>query len=129
MNFTKVAKGLVLGSVLILASSAFAASKGSLELNRPTTVNGTELMAGRYTVHWQGTGPNVELSIMKGREVLARVPAHVVGLETRAPNSAAITRDNGSGNTSLAGVLFQGKKFSLELGQGNAPAQAVASTK
>jgi hypothetical protein len=135
MKFTTVAKGLtlgsglILGSSLILASSAFAASKGTLELNRPLTVNGTELMAGRYTVRWQGTGPDVELRIMKGRDVLARVPAHVVGLETRSPNSAAITRDNGSGNASLAGVLFQGKKFSLELGQGSLPAQDVASTK
>ena len=34
MNFAKTFKGLVLGSALLLATTAFAASKGSLDLRR-----------------------------------------------------------------------------------------------
>ena len=129
MKFATVAKGLILGLALVLASSAFAATKGSLELNRSITVNGTELKAGMYKVQWEGSGANVTLSILQGKNVLANVPARMVSLDAPAANSAAVTRENGDGTDSLAGVLFQGKKFSLELGEGSAGDQAVASTK
>jgi hypothetical protein len=47
--------------------------------------------------------------------VVAKVPAHVVTLETPAANDAAVMRQSGSGPDLLAGIRFQGKKFSLEL--------------
>ena len=45
------------GIRLLLASSAFAATKASLELKHPTTVNGTQLKPGEYKLQWDGTGP------------------------------------------------------------------------
>ena len=42
-----ISKTLVLGVALLLASSAFAATKASLQLSNPVTVNGTTLQAGR----------------------------------------------------------------------------------
>ena len=75
------------------------------------TVNGTTLKPGDYKVQWEGSGPNVELSILQGKNVVAKVPAHVVDLPTPAANNAAVTRKNDSGPNSLAGVRFQGKKI------------------
>ena len=112
-----VSKSVVLGLALLLASSAFAATKASLQLSNPVTVNGTKLKPGDYKLQWEGSGPNVELSIMQGSKVLAKVPAHVVTLEAPAGNDAAVTRKNDSGPNSLAGIRFQGKKFALELGE------------
>jgi len=117
MKFATVSKSLVLGLAVLLASSAFAATKGSLQLNNPVLLNGTTLKPGDYKVQWEGTGPNVELSIMQGKKVLAKVPAHVVDLQTPAANDAAVTQKNDSGPNTLAGVRFQGKKFALELGE------------
>ncbi|MGA8200336.1 MAG: hypothetical protein WB814_09750, partial [Candidatus Sulfotelmatobacter sp.] len=107
MKFATVSKSVVLGLALLLASSAFAATKGSLELLDPVTVNGTTLKPGDYRVQWEGTGPNVELSILRGKNVMAKVPAHVVELQTPAPNDAAVTRVDG-GQKTLAGVRFAG---------------------
>jgi hypothetical protein len=127
MKFATVSKSVLLGLALLLASSAFAATKGSLQLTNPVTVNGTKLKPGDYRVQWEGTGPNVELSIMQGSNVLARVPAHVVELERPAANDAAVTRKDDSGSRSLTGVRFQGKKFALELGESSDGMQAGSS--
>ncbi len=127
MKFATVSKTLVLGLALVLASSAFAATKASLQLSHPVTVNGTTLKAGDYKVQWEGNGPNVELSILQGKNVVAKVPAHVVELQTPSGNDAAVTQKNGSGTDSLAGIRFQGKKFSLELGETSDGMQAGSS--
>ncbi len=115
MKFATVSKSLVLGAALLFASGAFAATKGSLQLNNPVTVNGTTLKPGEYKLQWEGAGPDVELSIMQGKNVLTKVPAHVVELQTPAANDAAVTQKNASGPNSLAGVRFQGKKLALDI--------------
>jgi hypothetical protein len=127
MKFATVSKMLVLGLALGLASSAFAATKPSLQLNHPVTVNGTTLKAGEYKVQWEGNGPNVEISILQGKNVVVKSSARVVELETPAANDAAVTRTTGSGTSSLAGIRFQGKKFSLELAEPSDGMQAGSS--
>jgi hypothetical protein len=118
MKFATVSKSLVLGLALLLASSAFAVTKASFQLNNPVTVNGTTLKPGDYRVQWEGNGPDVELSIMKGSNVVAKTPAHVVALDRPAANDAAITRQNPSGPSTLAGIRFQGKKLAIDVGEG-----------
>jgi hypothetical protein len=117
MKFATVSKSLVLGLALLLASSAFAGTKANLQLSDPVTLNGTTLKAGDYKVQWEGSGPNVEVSILKGKSVVAKVPAHVVELQTAAANDAAVTKKNDSGPNTLAGLRFGGKKVALELGE------------
>ena len=116
MKCATISKSLVLGAALILASSAFAATKASLSLNNPVVVNGTTLKAGDYKLQWEGSGPDVELNIMQGKTVVAKAPAHVVNLDNVAQNSAAVTRKSDDGTSTLAGVRFAGKKFALDLG-------------
>jgi hypothetical protein len=127
MKFATVSKSVILGLALLLASSAFAATKANLQLNNPVMVNGTKLKPGEYKLQWEGSGPNVELSIVQGKNVLTKVPAHVVQLETPAANDAAVTQKNDSGTNSLAGIRFQGKKFALELGEASDGMQAGSS--
>ena len=74
MSVSKISKGLLLGLALLLATSGFAANKGSLQVDDPVTVNGKQLAAGEYTVKWDGAGPNVELNIMKGKNVSPPCP-------------------------------------------------------
>ncbi len=127
MKFATVSKSLVLGLALLLASSAFAGTKGSLTINNPVTVNGTTLNAGDYKVQWEGTGPNVEVSILKGKNVVAKTTAHVVDLPTAAAQDAAVTRTNSSGPNSLTTLRFGGKKVALELGEASDGMQSGSS--
>jgi hypothetical protein len=127
MKFATVTKSAVMGLALLLASSAFAASKATMTLNHPTTVNGTQLKAGDYKLEWDGSGPDVQLSIVQGKNVIAKVPAKVVELNTKAANDAAVLKDNGNGTTSLTEARFAGKNFSLKIGQVDDGMQAGSS--
>ena len=127
MKFATVSKSLMLGLALLLASSAFAASKGSLQLSSPTTVNGTQLKPGDYKVEWEGSGPAVELSIKQGKNVIAKVPARIVDLSNASVNDAAVLHKNSDGTSSLSSVRFQGKKFAIELGETSEGMQAGSS--
>jgi hypothetical protein len=127
MKFATVSKSLVLGLALLLASSAFAGTKANLQINNPVSVNGTTLKAGDYKVQWEGAGPNVELSILHGKDVVAKVPARVIELPAPAASDAAVTRTNGSGPNTLAGLRFEGKKFAIELGEASDAMQAGSS--
>ena len=111
MKFATVVKSMAVGLALLVATSTFAAEKGTLQVTHPLTVNGTQLKAGDYKVQWEGTGPNVELSIIQGKNVVAKTPAHVVDLSRASDNSAAVVKNNADGTSSLSGLRFQGKKI------------------
>jgi hypothetical protein len=123
MRLATMRMSLVMG-LLLLASSAFAANKGNLQLQNPVSVNGTSIKPGEYKVEWDGTGPNVELSILQGKKVLAKVPAHVVELSSPPDNNAAVTKKGDDGSWSLSEIRFGGKKMALALGESSDGAQA-----
>jgi hypothetical protein len=127
MTFSTISKSVVMGLALLLASSAFAVTKASLNLQSPTTISGTKLKAGDYKLEWDGSGPNVEVSIMQGRNVLAKVQAKVVDLNSPSENNAAVVIKNNDGTSTLSGARFAGKKFALELGDSGDGMQAGSS--
>jgi len=122
MKVSRISKGLLLGATMLIATglmatSALAANKGSLNISQPVTVNGTKLATGDYQVKWEGTGPNVELNIIKSNRVIATVPARLVELSRPERASASVTRKAEDGTTSLTGIRFSGKKYELSIGQ------------
>lgn len=126
MKFATVSKTLTMALALLLASSAFAASKGELTLLNPATVNGTNLKAGDYKLQWDGAGSDVQVTIMQGKNVIAKVPAKLVEMSTPAPNNAAVLNTD-NGKRTLAGARFQGKKYALQIGESNEEMQAGSS--
>jgi hypothetical protein len=122
-----VIKSAVMGLALMLASGAFAATKADLTLQSTTTINGAQLKPGDYKLQWEGSGPNVEVSIQQGKKVIAKVPAKVVDLNFPSQNNAAVLRMNGDGTSTLAGARFEGKKFALEIGESSDGMQAGSS--
>ncbi len=128
MKFANIFKGLVLGSALLLATSAFAASKGVLQLASPATVAGKQLPAGDYSLKWDGTGPSVQVEIMKGKNVVATVPAQVVNLAKPASYDSAVVNTASDGSRNLSQIRFSGKKFALEVsGDGGASSSGSSS--
>lgn len=118
MKFTTFSKSLLLGLALVLTTAAFAASnKGSVQLIDPVTVSGKQLPAGDYSVKWDGSGPNVELSIMQGRKVVATTPARLIDLSQTPNGNSAVVKSNDDGSRSLSEIHFGGKKYALAIGQ------------
>jgi len=114
---------------LLLATSGFAANKGSLQVDDPVTVNGKQLTPGEYTVKWDGAGPNVELNIMKGKNVVATVPAHMFDLEQSPNRDAVVTSTNSDGHKSLSEIRFSGKKYAFAVNAESAKAEANGTSK
>ncbi|HET7205584.1 MAG TPA: hypothetical protein VFI95_03300 [Terriglobales bacterium] len=122
MTSSMTYKLMMVVAALGLATSAFAGTthRGSLQVYAPVQVNGHQVAAGNYQVRWEGDGPNVQLTILKGKNVVATSPAHMVDLNTKAVNDAALIKNNSDGSRSLSQVRFAGKKAALELGEESA---------
>jgi hypothetical protein len=116
-----------MGVALLLASSAFASAKANLQISNPLTVNGTTLKPGDYKVVWDGSGPNVEISILQGKNVVLKAPARVVDLPAPAAYDAAVTEKHDGAPNSLNSIRFQGKKFALDLAQASDGMQSGSS--
>ena len=127
MKFATVSKTLIMGMALLLASSAFAVTKANLSLHHSTNVNGTTLSPGDYKLEWDGTGPNVEVSVLQGKKVVAKVPAKLVDVGSPYDNDAAVVKNNGDGSTSLSEARFGGKRFKLHIGDEDDSMQSGSS--
>ena len=129
MKVSKISKGLLLGLTLLLATSVFAANKGPLQLNDPLTINGKQLAAGEYRLQWEGAGSSVELSILRGKTVVASVPARLVDLDRPAQADLTIVRMNADGSKALSEIRFGGKKYSLAIGNESAKVDSTDGNK
>ena len=129
MKVSKISKGLLLGLALLLATSGFAANKGNLQVNDPVTVNGKQLGTGEYTVKWDGAGPNVELNILKGKNVVATVPARMLELEQSPNRDSVVTNTSSDGRKALSEIRFSGKKYALAVNNESAKAESNGTNK
>jgi hypothetical protein len=118
----------VLGAAFLFTTSAFAQNenKGKLSVPETITVEGKQLPPGNYKVEWQGTGPNVEVKILKGKETVVMAPARLVQAQTKtAVDSYGATKQQ-DGSRVLSAIYFGGKTYSLELGQNSAQGTSAA---
>ena len=119
------------GSALLLSSAAFAgdSNKGSLQLYEKTNVEGKLLNPGHYTVTWEGSGPDVQVTVLEGKRTVATFPAHLTEQTTKNTEDAYGSSAEADGSRSLTAIYPNGKRFSLELGQASAsqPSNAPAS--
>ena len=130
MKFANISKGLLLGLALLLATSALAATnQGSVQLQDPVMVSGKQLRAGDYSVKWDGNGPNVELSILKGNKVVLTTQARLIDLNEKSNRDAVVVQNNGDGSRSLAEIHFGGKKYALAIGSDSASMDGSGSSK
>lgn len=128
MRATLNFKGMVLAAVVLLAGSALAANKGSLDLQHPTNVAGKQLASGNYMVSWDGTGDQVQLKIYRGKNEVASTPAHMVKVDSPAQTNSAVVSSNSDGSYTLSQIRFGGKKFALEISNDGGGAGAAAGT-
>lgn len=114
MKTGKLCTSLMLGVAMLVSASAFAAEKEKVETERAMTVNGNPLPAGSYTVTWEGSGPTVELKFLKGKNVVATVPAQLVNQKTASAGGIVTRKDNDS--VALTQIRPEGKKYVLTIG-------------
>jgi len=112
----KLTKSVVLSLALLMSTSLFAASSGSLHLTQPVQLNGTQIQPGDYKVTWEGTGSDVSVSILKGKDVVAKAPAQVKELGNKFGSDAAVLQKR-DGASALTGIRFSGKTYAIEFAE------------
>jgi hypothetical protein len=116
---------MVAGLFLLFSLSALAAANsGSLTLTGPAQLNGKQLASGEYKVKWEGTGQDVQVSILKGKNVVATAPAKLVDVADKAYGDSVVLGTE-AGAASIHEIHLGGKKQILvfETGTGGSAAQ------
>jgi hypothetical protein len=129
MKVTKLFS-LLIGSSLLFSATAFAgnAGKKNLHLDKNVTIEGKTLPAGDYKVEWTGTGSDVKVNILKGKETVATVSAHQVAVPATNKQDGYSSTTAQDGSSSLNTLFFSGDKFDLEIGQSTTAGAAPAAT-
>ena len=121
MKFLKFSVSLLafalLGSTAVLAHDS---NKATLQLYEKVNVDGKALNPGTYKVDWQGSGPNVQVSIKEGKDVVATFPAHVTEQPTKNDNDAYGSTAGPDGTRVLTTIYVGGQRTALNV----APASA-----
>lgn len=102
---------------LAFATASFAANNGrkeSFQIFAPAQINGTQLPAGDYVAKWEGSGPNVQVSLVHNGKTVATVAAKLVESAEKASTDATELQTGSKGDRQLSAVRFSGKKYSLE---------------
>src|SRR5215475_4366257 len=120
----------VFGAALLLASGVVAGetNKTNVNLADKVTVEGKTIEPGQYKVEWSGNGPNVQVTVAKGKQQVASFSAKLT--EHATPNSATAysTASAAEGSKAVAGIYVGGKKYILEVEQANAGREAASTT-
>jgi hypothetical protein len=108
----------VLASGLSLSAIAKDKNETRISLSDSVQVGATDLKPGDYTLQWDGDGPEVQVKVLKGKNVVATVPAKLAQ-GTSGYANAITTRTVGNVKT-LDEVDFAGGKQSLVFGEASA---------
>jgi len=119
----------VLGGSLLLAVSAVAGNtiKKSFHVSENITVGGAQLTPGDYKVEWSGPGPDVKVSILKGKQTVATVPAHIESENVANTQAGYALVPGKDGGQTVSEMFFSGDKYDLKIDQGAGQSQGATS--
>jgi len=115
-------------SALLLSSAAVAgdSNKASIQLYEKVSVEGQALNPGKYTISWDGSGPNVQVTVSQGKQTVATFPAHLIEQATRNTEDAYGSASETDGSRTLTAIYPNGKRFSIEI-ENKSASQAASS--
>ena len=117
--------GKYIAVVAVLASglslSAFAKDKNEtrITLSHSVQVGMTQLKPGDYKLQWDGSGSNVQVKFLQGKEVVATVPAKL-GQAKNPQGVDAIETSDVSNVSTLNRIDFARGKQSMDFTQATA---------
>lgn len=128
MKWNQLAKTMVLGLAVLLATGAFASNKTTLHVQEAVQVNGQTLPAGEYELRWNGTGSNLEVSFLQGKKEVAKTTGKMIQLDQPSQYDSAVV-DHSSGTATVKEIRFAGKKSALALGTADSASMTGGSSR
>jgi hypothetical protein len=117
MKKSGLAIALFGAALLSTVAIAGETNKGALNVNEAITVEGKTLDRGQYKVEWTGSGPDVQVTVLKGKETVATFPAHLSeqAVQNNVSSYGAVVQPDGS--KALTTIYIGGKHTVLQLTQ------------
>ncbi len=110
-------------TAVLLTASAFAAEKGNLSLSSDTTIGGTKVAAGDYTVQWT---PDGQVTIWKQGKEVAKATATIEKSDNAGSNGRVVNKTGADGTQQA--VELHVKKSVLKLEQKSGASGEVSAT-
>ena len=113
---------LLFGSALLFSSAALAGetNKGKLHLADKVVVDGKPLEPGSYGVEWDGSGSAVQVKLLRGKQTVATLSAHLTEQADQNPQDGYSTATEPDGSKALTAIYPGGKRLALEFDHGTA---------
>ena len=119
----KLGKYVAIAAVMVSSMSlnSFAKDKNETRVtfSEKVQVGSTELKPGDYKLQWDGNGPDVQVKVVQGKDVVATVPAKLLANTSKQGRDAIQTRLNAN-QQQLEQVDFAGGRQSLVFGEATA---------
>lgn len=97
----------ILAALFVMALSVAVGApknKKTITFTEPTLVGSVTLQPGEYTIEWNGTGPDVQVSFSRGKNTVVTLPATLEA--TKNPTDFAYAyHDEESGAHSLVEIM------------------------
>ena len=121
MRLSRLAATLA-SALLFFAFAAIGAeaSKMTIHLDQKVTVNGKTLAMGKYTAEWNGDGPNVQVTLLHGKDTVVTFPAQIKQEESPNNTDAIGTSDGPDGSKELTSIYPNGKRMSIQISDSGA---------
>lgn len=112
----KFGKYIAIAAVLVSSLSLNTFAKGKNEtwvtFSEKVQVGSTEVKPGDYKLQWDGNGPDVQVKVISGKDVVATVPAKLLA-NTSKQGMDAIQTGGDANAKQLEKVDFAGGRQSL----------------
>jgi type 1 fimbria pilin len=116
MKHSKLAAALATVALFFAGVAVSAeANKMTIHIDQRVSVNGKILDNGKYTAEWNGDGPNVQVTLLHGKDTVATFPAQIKQEASPNSNDAIGTSDNSDGSKQLNSIYPGGKRISIQL--------------
>jgi hypothetical protein len=109
---------LTFAIAVLLPLVALAADKnqGTISLGSPAQIGSQQIKAGDYKVEWEGSGPSVQVRILRGSKVVATSTASLVELNTPPPTNQVVMTVQDNGSRSVQQIDIVKRRISLVFG-------------
>jgi hypothetical protein len=105
------------GAAVLCGSAVLAGevNKVNITTDQALNVEGKTLNAGSYKAEWEGTGPNVQVQLKQGKNVVATFPAHLEEQQNKNATDAYGTIPGPNGTRELSAIYAGGKRDVLQI--------------
>jgi hypothetical protein len=104
---------LVVAVLLPLVALAADKNEGRISLSAPTQLGSQQIKPGDYKVEWDGSGPSVQVRILRGSKVVATSTASLTEQKTPVPSDQVVLETQDNGTRTLRQIDFAKRRVSL----------------